>query len=85
MLRTLVLSKLGASGHEDTVKESLARFDKHVSGAAVLDADLRSPVYSIAVRHGSAEYFDKVMKVSEYSLLVWLFLLTLWIVCYNGW
>jgi len=69
MLRTLVLSKLGASGHEDTVKESLARFDKHVSGAAVLDADLRSPVYSIAVRHGSAEYFDKVMKIFETSEL----------------
>ena len=71
MLRTLVLGKLGVSGHEITVKEALSRFDKHVSGETALDADLRSPVYSTAVKHGSQQYFDKVMKVcTSYQLLL---------------
>ncbi|XP_067928547.1 puromycin-sensitive aminopeptidase-like [Watersipora subatra] len=69
MLRALVLSMLGHSGHTDTVQEAMSRFEQHISGEKSLDADLRSAVYGTVVKKGDKSHFDNLMKVYETSEL----------------
>ena len=44
MLRSLVIGRLGRSGHKDTIAEAKKRFAAHCSSIAVMPADLRAPV-----------------------------------------
>ncbi|XP_067931273.1 puromycin-sensitive aminopeptidase-like [Watersipora subatra] len=69
MLRALVVSKLGHSGHNDTMQEAMSRFEQHISGEKSLDADLRSAVYGTVIKKGDKSHFDKLMKVYETSEL----------------
>lgn len=64
LLRSLILSRLGALEDEATLAEARQRFDAHVAGAdAPLAADLRSPVYQNVMRRGDAATLETMLKM----------------------
>lgn len=65
MLRTLVISRCGSFGNEDTINEARKRFDAHLQETAKLDANLRSPVYSTVLKFGSEVEFNKLIKLHD--------------------
>ncbi|XP_064598635.1 puromycin-sensitive aminopeptidase-like isoform X2 [Liolophura sinensis] len=65
MLRELVITRLGRYGHETTVTEAKARFEAHYTGAKVLPADLRSPVYITVLSQADQETFNKFLQLFD--------------------
>lgn len=63
LLRTLVLSRLGWYGDESVIAESKKRFADHVSGAAVIPADLRSAVYKSVLSVGDEDTYNTMLKL----------------------
>ena len=50
--RSAVLNRMGAYGHKPTVEEAKKRFNDHISGTAIIPADLRSAVYRTVAGNG---------------------------------
>ena len=50
--RSAVLLRMGAYGHKPTVEEAKKRFNDHISGTAIIPADLRSAVYRTVAGNG---------------------------------
>ncbi|KAI0228894.1 Puromycin-sensitive aminopeptidase [Lamellibrachia satsuma] len=63
MLRSLVIGRLGRSGHKDTIAEAKKRFAAHCSSIAVMSADLRAPVYATVLAHGATEEYEQMLKL----------------------
>ncbi|KAM9792467.1 puromycin-sensitive aminopeptidase-like [Neosynchiropus ocellatus] len=63
LLRSLVLQKLGNTGHQPTVEEAQRRFREHLRTKQPLVADLRTPVYLTVLRHGDASTLDTMLKL----------------------
>ncbi|KAF8387261.1 pam-1 [Pristionchus pacificus] len=61
-LRSLVINRLARSGHEDTIQAALSLFS---SKKADLNSDIRSTVFGIAARSGTAEHFAELKKIYE--------------------
>ncbi|XP_069697519.1 puromycin-sensitive aminopeptidase isoform X2 [Periplaneta americana] len=63
LLRSLVISRLGWFGDEAIVAEAQKRFEDHVSGKALLPADLRSPVYKAVLSVGDESTYNTMLKL----------------------
>jgi len=64
LLRPLVIGRLGRFGDEAIIAEAQKRFDAHVSGKALIPADLRSPVYRTVLSVGDESTYSTMLKVS---------------------
>lgn len=64
LLRPLVIGRLGRFGDEAIIAEAQKRFDAHVSGKALIPADLRSPVYRTVLSVGDESTYNTMLKVS---------------------
>jgi len=60
LLRSAVLLRMGAYGHKPTVEEAKKRFNDHISGTAIIPADLRSAVYRTVAGNGGMDAFDQL-------------------------
>lgn len=63
-MRSLVIGRLGWFGDKAIVAEAQKRFEAHVSGEALLRADLRSPVYKAVLSIGDESTYNSMLKVS---------------------
>ncbi|XP_076055525.1 puromycin-sensitive aminopeptidase isoform X1 [Oratosquilla oratoria] len=63
LLRELVLTQRGLYGDKEVVEEAKRRLDRHISGAATLPADLRSPVYKTVVALNDHKTYDQMVKL----------------------
>ena len=63
LLRSIVISRMGALGHEGTVAEARRRFSAHLEGEEVIPADLRAPVYRVVAANGDAETYNQMVKL----------------------
>ncbi|XP_046484591.1 puromycin-sensitive aminopeptidase isoform X1 [Neodiprion pinetum] len=63
LLRSLVLGRLAALNDAETIEEAKKRFEAHVSGARILAADLRSPVYRAVLSVGGADTYATMLKL----------------------
>lgn len=64
LLRPLVIGRLGKFGDKAIIAEAQKRFDAHVSGKALIPADLRSPVYRTVLSVGDESTYSTMLKVS---------------------
>jgi puromycin-sensitive aminopeptidase len=51
-------------GDEAVIAEAKKRFEAHVSGRALLPADLRSPVYKAVLSVGDQSTYNTMLRVS---------------------
>ncbi|XP_061715100.1 puromycin-sensitive aminopeptidase isoform X1 [Cydia pomonella] len=63
LLRSLVLNKMISFEDPDTIKEAKNRFEKHVSGAAILPADLRSACYRAVLADADEATFQRFLEL----------------------
>lgn len=63
LLRSLVLNRLVSFNCQTTCEEAKKRFEKHVSGAAILPADLRSVCYKAVLQTGNADTYELMLKL----------------------
>ena len=63
LLRPLVIGRLGRFGDEAIIAEAQKRFEAHVSGKALIPADLRSPVYRTVLSVGDESTYNTMLKV----------------------
>ncbi|XP_059053898.1 puromycin-sensitive aminopeptidase [Achroia grisella] len=63
LLRSLVLNKMISFEDPETIKEAKSRFEKHLSGAAPLPADLRSACYRAVLASADAATFDRFLEL----------------------
>ncbi|XP_014243033.1 puromycin-sensitive aminopeptidase [Cimex lectularius] len=63
LLRSLVLSRLGWYGDEDTIKEAKRRFKAHVTGEHLIPADLRAAVYKTVLSVGNQDTYNSMLKL----------------------
>lgn len=63
LLRSLVLGRMAALNDEDTIQEAKKRFELHVSGATLLAADLRSPVYRAVLSVGDTDTYETMLRL----------------------
>ncbi|XP_076622057.1 puromycin-sensitive aminopeptidase isoform X2 [Colletes latitarsis] len=63
LLRSLILGRMAALNDTNTIEEAKKRFDLHVSHAALLAADLRSPVYRAVLSNGNADTYQTMLKL----------------------
>ena len=63
LLRSQTFSVIGCNGHEPTITEAKRRFEEHVSGKAVLPADIRGAVYRIVAQNGDDKTHDQLVKL----------------------
>jgi hypothetical protein len=70
LLRPLVIGRLGRFGDESIIAEAQKRFEVHVSGKALIPADLRSPVYRTVLSVGDESTYNTMLKVSYCQKLV---------------
>lgn len=69
LLRSLVISMLGAAGDEIVIKEAQKRFKQHLEKTKLLSPDLRRPVYSIVISNGGQQEYDILTKIYLESTL----------------
>eukprot|EP01111_Echinosteliopsis_oligospora_P007854 TRINITY_DN2317_c1_g1_i3.p1 TRINITY_DN2317_c1_g1~~TRINITY_DN2317_c1_g1_i3.p1 ORF type:complete len:885 (+),score=286.66 TRINITY_DN2317_c1_g1_i3:86-2656(+) len=62
LLRSVVLRKLGAAGHEEVVKEAQARYNKSLTSPESLVADLKPAVYEIVLNNGGQATLDTFIR-----------------------
>jgi puromycin-sensitive aminopeptidase len=67
MLRGLVIGSLGKADDKAVVAEAKKRFAAHCSGSSEIPADLRSSIYSVALRHGGESEFESLLKLYRSS------------------
>jgi puromycin-sensitive aminopeptidase len=67
LMRSQILTRIGCYGHQPTVVEAQKRFADHLSGTAIIPADLRACVYRINASNGGPETFDQVLKLFRAS------------------
>ncbi|TNN07047.1 Puromycin-sensitive aminopeptidase [Schistosoma japonicum] len=68
MLRSLLLSVIGAEAEDNNViEEAKQRFAAHRSGHKELPNDLRAAIYTIVVRHGSADIIQYLMNAYSHT------------------
>jgi len=63
LARTLVLTALGNSSHQETVTYALERFREYLKNPESVPADLRIPVYFSAVKFGDRFEFDAILNL----------------------
>ncbi|KAM3966164.1 puromycin-sensitive aminopeptidase [Aphomia sociella] len=63
LLRSLVLNKMISFEDPETIKEAKSRFEKHISGAAPLPADLRSACYRAVLAGADAATFERFLAL----------------------
>jgi len=63
LLRPLVIGRLGRFGDEAVIAEAQKRFEAHVSGKALIPADLRSPVYRTVLSVGDESTYNTMLKL----------------------
>jgi len=63
MLRSLVIGKMGRTGHQPTIDEAKKRFAAHCGGTNALPADLRAPVYVTVLSSGDQATYDELLKL----------------------
>ncbi|KAL0822477.1 hypothetical protein ABMA28_004534 [Loxostege sticticalis] len=63
LLRSLVLNKMISFEDPETIKEAKSRFEKHISGACTLPADLRSACYRAVLAEADAATFDRFLEL----------------------
>jgi puromycin-sensitive aminopeptidase len=63
MLRSLVIGRIGNADNKAVVAEAKSRFAAHCDGSAQLPADLRGPVYSVALKHGGVTEYESLLKL----------------------
>ena len=54
---------MGHGGDPATIAEARKRFDAHCKGETTIPADLRSAVYSTALKHGDDIILEAMMKL----------------------
>ncbi|KAF9418987.1 hypothetical protein HW555_004314 [Spodoptera exigua] len=63
LLRSLVLNKMISFEDPDTIKEAKSRFEKHISGACTLPADLRSACYRAVLADADEATFQRFLEL----------------------
>ncbi|XP_047026793.1 puromycin-sensitive aminopeptidase [Helicoverpa zea] len=63
LLRSLVLNKMISFEDPDTIKEAKSRFEKHISGACTLPADLRSACYRAVLADADDATFQRFLAL----------------------
>lgn len=63
LLRSLIIMKMGAMGHEETLAEARKRFGDHLSGNAQIPADLRASVYRAVMANGDLDTLAQMQKL----------------------
>lgn len=65
LLRSLVLTTAGKSGHKDVIVEAKKRFVDHVAGTKEINADIRTCVYTLAMVHGGEKEFEELLSLYD--------------------
>ncbi|TRY77959.1 hypothetical protein TCAL_11219 [Tigriopus californicus] len=63
LLRSMVISRLGQYGHDNTVQESQRQFQAHVEKLGEILADLRAPVYRTVMAHGGEDTYQQMLAL----------------------
>jgi len=63
MLRSLVIGRLGSAGDQSVLTEARKRFADHCSGASLIPADLRGPIYSTTLKFGNEADYEQMLKL----------------------
>ncbi|CAH1638659.1 unnamed protein product [Spodoptera littoralis] len=63
LLRSLVLNKMISFEDPETIKEAKSRFEKHISGACTLPADLRSACYRAVLADADEATFQRFLEL----------------------
>ncbi|CAH2039560.1 unnamed protein product, partial [Iphiclides podalirius] len=63
LLRSLVLNKMISFEDPNTIKEAKSRFEKHISGACTLPADLRSACYRAVLAEADEAMFQRFLEL----------------------
>ena len=69
LLRSTVLSLLGAFGDTETLKEARQRFERFLEEPASLVPDLRGVVYGLAAQEGDATTHDALRRLAQEATL----------------
>ncbi|XP_065888501.1 puromycin-sensitive aminopeptidase-like [Dysidea avara] len=67
MMRSMLLSAYGHYGNSNTISQAKSKFDNHVCDKETCHVDLRSTVFSLAMKHGNEETFDQLCKLHSKS------------------
>ncbi|KAF9803116.1 hypothetical protein SFRURICE_012361 [Spodoptera frugiperda] len=63
LLRSLVLNKMISFEDPETIKEAKSRFEKHITGACTLPADLRSACYRAVLADADEATFQRFLEL----------------------
>ncbi|GLH04429.1 Aminopeptidase [Gryllus bimaculatus] len=63
LLRSLVIGRLAWFEDENVINQAKQRFADHVSGKALLPADLRSPVYKAVLSVGDEDTYNTMLRL----------------------
>lgn len=63
LLRSLVINRLVASGHQEVIQESKLKFKNHYEQKDIINPDLRSAVYRVAAEYGDQSQFDQLLDI----------------------
>ena len=63
MLRGLIIGQLGKYGDPATIAMAKEKFEEHITGKNLLDANLEVAVFSIALASGDESTFQQLVKV----------------------
>ncbi|VDN44120.1 unnamed protein product [Dibothriocephalus latus] len=87
LLRPIILDVLGRARHPDVISKARKAFDAHYASvmetpegqpqANLISPDLRTTIYSLCLRNGGAEVFQRLLAVSLHSAFLPLFLFPL--------
>lgn len=61
LLRSLVISRLGKSGHEEIILEAKKQFKKMTTGSHI-DPDIRSAIYGVVATYGDMQEYKILIK-----------------------
>lgn len=77
LLRPIIISTLGCIGHADVIRRAQTAFQHHytavisapdgevaINQPKLISPDLRAAIYSICMRNGGVEEFQKLLEVS---------------------
>jgi puromycin-sensitive aminopeptidase len=69
LLRSLMISQLGACDDEDTIKIAKEKFPLFIKDNSVVAPDLRSAFYQIIFKHGGEEAYEELLKIFKTTTL----------------
>lgn len=61
----MLISRLGFSGHQDTINEAQRQFDEHINGTGSIHLDTRQTIFSVAAFNGDSSTVDQLINVLE--------------------